>query len=1013
MFFGHRINSHLNELACASSVRVSKFPDNWHRESHPSPAALVASQSQSQRPEDGFLKSRITSIATAILCLAGAATALPTPKPATIVAEREGVRVVMGAGNGAHMTVDGIPFLNQSTLFCVKENWNGRWFGYQDDRQAVSRSTHEKTADGGDLFTVGLRSSTDDVFQATQTLELLPGRVARVGLEALVTTSSVAILEHMIGGMNPVWVAGREFRVSGKDARTSYTVAPTVPRQADMLDAALAANFDTMTIETRMGPLQIIAKGDVKPCVLDYRAHKYHQLTPNYWIGILATNMSKDKPLKYTIEFRFPPARDLGGPETNITADLTPGAEADVLQPAVEKDRVFPTPKKIGWSGENFPLNAETSIRLEAEGELAASAEPALAGFANFLKRGFDLAPARTEKESGNQIVFVCKPGAVDVVKDNDEQYTVKVGDTVVCAANTTAGLMNAVKTLQQLVRNQGGKVFIRGCEVEDYPALPYRGIHFFSGKDARELQLKMVRDILGALKINNIVYQCEYVMWEATRKAHHEKYGMTKDDARAVVEECERQGIEITPLINTFGHSEWLIANDAYRHLADNPEQPYAYDPSNPEVYKLTDRIHEEVLEFFKPRVLHIGHDEITFEGFPHREANKKVGVTELIMRDIKHHYEFLKARGVRTMLWGDMFLAPGEAPGAAHAESKESSKARRDALPKDVIIADWHYGPNPVEGFISMKLFNDEGFDVLACPWFDPVNVVNFTRAAKLQYDATKHLTGEPGQRKGKTYGILDTTWAGYSFGQESFDESQDQYAAYFLAAEAAWTGAEKSFEEMDLDYRAEFARMWSGSDLPNDKRNGWTVDLDSVATFPVSADGNGDWLGHHASGGMEKLPVGKARLGRFTYQIAGGQGAPRAVLLASRMNPEGKWPRSLTIPVDRPAEAISFATAATLPGPAHPPIATTTVTFDDGTTQSFAWKLGQTVFAVDDLRASATSPVVWKDAPKGKMPKAVHQYVWRNPDPQKKIKSVRFDTNTQAGALMLFGMSGILPE
>ena len=147
MFFGHRINSHLNELACASSVRVSKFPDNWHRESHPSPAALVASQSQSQRPEDGFLKSRITSIATAILCLAGAATALPTPKPATIVAEREGVRVVMGAGNGAHMTVDGIPFLNQSTLFCVKENWNGRWFGYQDDRQAVSRSTHEKTAD--------------------------------------------------------------------------------------------------------------------------------------------------------------------------------------------------------------------------------------------------------------------------------------------------------------------------------------------------------------------------------------------------------------------------------------------------------------------------------------------------------------------------------------------------------------------------------------------------------------------------------------------------------------------------------------------------------------------------------------------------------------------------------------------------------------------------------------------------------------------------------------------------
>ena len=956
---------------------------------------------------------RITAIASAILCLAGAATALYNPNPNQIVAERDGVRVVMGGGDGVVMTVDGIPFVNKSTLFCVKENWNGRWFGYQDDRKAVSRSTHEKTADGGDLFTVRLRSG-DNVFQATQTLELLPGRVVRIGTEALITTSAVAMLEHQIGGMNPAWLAGRTFRISGKDARTSYTVAPTVARQAEMLDAAVAAYFDHMTIDTRMGPLEIIAKGDAKPVILDYRAHKWSQLTPHYWIGILETKMTKDKPLQYSIEFRFPPPRSLGGAETDLKAEAKPATAPKVLVAGEDEDRVFPTPKKIAWSDKNFALNAKTTVRVEAEGELAKAAEPALAGLKNYLKHGFDLTLARSEKKSDNQIVFVCRPGAVDVAKDNDEQYTVKADDTVVvCAANTTAGLMNAVKTLQQLVRAKDGKVFLRGCTVEDYPAMPYRGIHFFSGKDARELQLKMIRDVLGALKINNIVYQCEYVMWDATSKVHHAEYGMTKEDARAVVEECERQGIEITPLINTFGHSEWLIANDVYRHLADNPEEPYAYNPSDPEVYKLTDKIHEEVLEFFKPRVLHIGHDEITMEGFPHREENKKIGATELIMRDIMHHYDFLKARGVRTMLWGDMFLGPGEALDAALAGDVETAKARRAALPKDVIIADWHYDPNPVETFTSLKVLNDAGFDVLACPWFDPVNVVNFTRAAKLRHDATRHLTGEPGTRKGKTLGILGTTWAGYSFGQASFDENQDQYSAYFLAAEAAWTGAEKPFEEMGLDYRAEFARIWSGSYLPRGERDGWTIDLTSVATFPASADKNGDWLGHRASGAMENLPVGKARLGRFSYQIAGEKGSPRAMLLAARMNPEGDWPRSVTIPVDRPAAAIAFAAAATLPGPATPPIAHTTVTFDDGTTQSFAWKLGQTVFAVDDTRASATSPVIWKDTPGDSMHKALHQYVWRNPDPKKKVKSVRFDTTAQASGLMLFGMSGVLPD
>ncbi len=948
---------------------------------------------------------RKTIAAATILLCAGLAFAKIEEGPA-ISAEREGIRVYMTGGAGPIISVDGLPFVNASTFFVVKENWNGRWFGYSDDREAVSAAKRSKTPEGGDRFDMIYRSQ-DDIVVTSQSIELLPGRVVRLGVDLLVTTTTQAIFEHQMGGINPAWVAGRPFTVSGPDAKTSFTVAPGVPKQAEMLDAAIAAHFDKMTIDTRMGPLEIIAKGGAKPCVLDYRAHKYAKLTPHYWIGILAQKVTPNEVLSYSVEFRFPPARAAAAKP--IEVDAKPRDEARVLGPLETPDRIFPTPKKVDWSKFNFSLNADTTIRIDAAN--ADEIKPAVDGFINYVKKNFGLTLKMSEKPSPRQIVLTCKDGSVSVTEaDNQEQYVVKIGDTVRASANTSAGLMNAVKTLQQLVRGEGEKVSMRGCAIEDWPAMPYRGIHFFSGNDARELQLKMVRDILGALKINNICYQSEYVKWDATSKVHHEKYGMSKDDAQAVVEECVRQGIEITPLINLFGHSEWLIANKVYSHLADNPNHPYAYDPSNPEVYELTEKILIEVLDFFKPNVLHIGHDEIAMEGFPSKEANKAVGTTELILKDIMHYYDFLHARGVRTMMWGDMFIAPSEGD-AAHAPDVKTSTLRRDRLPKDVIIADWHYDPSPVEKYPSLKMFNDAGFDALACPWFDPVNVVNFTRAAGLQWEATKDVKNEEGTpRKGQTLGILDTTWAGYSFGQESFDENQDQYAAYFLAAEASWTGAEKSYDKWDFDYRTEFARMWSGSDLPRGEQAGWTIDLNKAANFTAVTGEKKDFLGNEGVTGMDNLPVGKQTLGRFTYEIPGEKGAPKAVLLAAKMNPAGEWPSAVTIPIGRSAASIGFATAATLGGPTHPPIAKTVVTFDDGTTDTFDWKLGQTAFAVDDVRASATSLVIWKDTPEGEPAKVLHQYVWRNPTPDKKVRSVRIESNQQASGLMLFGVSGI---
>ena len=81
------------------------------------------------------------------------------------------------------------------------------------------------------------------------------------------------------------------------------------------------------------------------------------------------------------------------------------------------------------------------------------------------------------------------------------------------------------------------------------------------------------------------------------------------------------------------------------------------------------------------------------------------------------------LRKNGRRAIIWGDMFMYREEyfdpqKEYAANAPSSEVAKYMRDRLDHNILIADWQYAvPNaPVE---TAKIFCDEGFDTLLCPW------------------------------------------------------------------------------------------------------------------------------------------------------------------------------------------------------------------------------------------------------------------------------------------------------
>ncbi len=52
--------------------------------------------------------------------------------------------------------------------------------------------------------------------------------------------------------------------------------------------------------------------------------------------------------------------------------------------------------------------------------------------------------------------------------------------------------------------------------------------------------------------------------------------------------------------------------------------------------------------------------------------------GVTELVVGHARGLHDWLAARQVQMMIWGDMLLAQGEAPDAAHAPTPQKRGAR-----------------------------------------------------------------------------------------------------------------------------------------------------------------------------------------------------------------------------------------------------------------------------------------------------------------------------------------------
>ena len=237
----------------------------------------------------------------------------------------------------------------------------------------------------------------------------------------------------------------------------------------------------------------------------------------------------------------------------------------------------------------------------------------------------------------------------------------------------------------------------------------------------------------LAARGVNVLVLEVDYAFeFRSHPELRLAEKVITRDGARRFVAACRKHGIRVIPEFQSLGHQSW--AKQTWPLLTKYPAfdlTPGAFpqnegiycrewDPLNPRVLETVFPLIDEIVDAFHADTVHVGMDEVFLIGNDASPSTKGKDPAEVFARAVNDMYAHgVKKRGLRMMMWGDRLIDAERYDYGEWESSKNNTWPAVYMIPKDIIIADWHYEPR--ESYPSLPLFLDKGFRVLPTSWKD----------------------------------------------------------------------------------------------------------------------------------------------------------------------------------------------------------------------------------------------------------------------------------------------------
>lgn len=890
------------------------------------------------------------------------------------------IAVSMSGSNGLAIRTQVCELSIGSRIIAVEPPWETIYFLNSEETAVSENSTNSAKM---------LKTQVSPFTLENYSAQVQPDNSIVIELSGKMTEDLPAMLEYSAFCIPGYVFSGCKFSgVNMNGTEFSGEISPMVNNEMDNL----AENFKELTVISPFGTVKFEVLEGSGMNMVDRRGVFFLD-TQCFWIGNQTIPLQFNQLCKSIIKVTFT-SGDLE-PAKPVTAKKQPAntliEDAALITNLTLDDRpMIPPPQEIIYTNEVMPIPPESSWSI-AEELIREDGQRLNRAFDRILNRDLQLNMVNRdvavnafcnsgECEADPELA----PAMIKVEYNSElaeEEYYLNVAyNGAVITASTPRGAFYGLLTLKNLHHKTG----FSGARIHDYPDMPFRSVHLCLDAGDRTY-FDLIERVLVPAKINTVVGEVEYVKWNATKELGiHQPDGMTPEELAEFVQICHDNYIEFIPLLQTLGHSGWLFANGRNLDMAEDPEEPYAYNVSHPDLYPLMTAILDELFQTCDVKYLHIGHDEVTIFGrFPYRPENVTKGLKNIVFDDVMFYYNYAKAHNVRIMMWHDMFMNKDESM-VAFGGPPENLYTLREKFPKDIIICVWRYSG---QSFPEFELLKKEGFDVIGCSWYNKGNPEQLAREVV--------RTG--------SMGMMQTTWAGYFGSTTLYKNAFFQVEPYVRGGSNFWN-CDKETNNFDFS-KILSDMLYDPAQRAGRPNNGIMVDISGAANLMLTDEYAPFLL--NSTYGMADLPR-EDYYGEVKFSIPQIDNANAAIAFKSRINP--LFPaEEITVDLNTSATELYVlnTTVGVVPA-AQTPMGTVTLYYNDGTSYTRTVEYGIDVAIPEsdfNYTLSTANSRSWQF-------NGVPQHIWyhtiKNPHPEKKITKIGFTGSPDGFSYYILGLS-----
>jgi hexosaminidase len=451
----------------------------------------------------------------------------------------------------------------------------------------------------------------------------------------------------------------------------------------------------------------------------------------------------------------------------------------------------------------------------------------------------------------------------------------------VTITGNTLTGLFYGVQTLVQLLKPQGGSLWLPEGEIVDWPDRELRIIYW---DDAHHLEhmdvLKAALRQAGFYKVNGFSIKLEGHFQYQHAAPIVEPYALTPRQLQELTNYALRYHIQLIPYLDGPAHIAFILKHPEYAGLREYPGSNYELCATNPDSYKLLFGMYDDLLAANRgSKYFVLSTDEPYYVGLAKNSqcdeadrAHELGSVGKMLGEFVTKTAGYLHDHGRNVIFWGEYPMVPSDI----------------DSFPSYLINGEL-YGPefDPVfkaHGIRQMVYQSTEGEEAMFPNYYwlpdselvhpqhrhedvgrleEMVSAITYSSLAGLSSMQPEH----PRQGQADEMGVFIAGWADAGLHPETF------WLGYATAPAAAWNPHAADPAELMNSFYALFYgpssdRMPWLYQLMSEQAEFWEDSWDTVpsaARTPIWGDSDRIWHPPHPAHDqmLPRLPLPSALL------------------------------------------------------------------------------------------------------------------------------------------------------